>query len=330
MNERALRLHMDALVCDCHSDSLLRALKGEDLNLRSDRGHMDFPRMREGGIDLEVFACWVDPKIPRGEYIRRALSIMDAFFRQIEASSGEVIHARTADDIIEAKSKGKLAAVLAVEGGHAIDNSLEVLRIYHRLGVRIMTLTWNNSNDWADSAVNPKPDGGLTDFGREVIVEMNRLGMIVDISHVSDKTFWEALETSDKPIIASHSSVRALCDHPRNMTDEMIRALAQKEGVVFVNFYPKYLTKHTEGADPPQVTVRRVVEHIQYIADLVGADHVGLGSDFDGLPKLPEGIEECTKMPVITELLLEKGFSEEEIRKILGENFLRVFREICS
>lgn len=330
MNERALKLHMDALVCDCHCDTLLRALKGEDLNLRSDHGHLDFPRMREGGIDLEVFACWVDPKIGRGEYIKRALSIMDAFFRQIDSSSGQVIHVRTADDIIRAKSEGKLAAVLAVEGGHAIDNSLEVLRIYHKLGVRIMTLTWNNSNDWADSAVNPKPDGGLTDFGREVVREMNRIGMIVDISHVSDKTFWDALETSDAPIIASHSSARALCDHPRNMTDGMIKALAQRGGAVFVNFYPKYLTKHVEGTDPPLVTVERVVDHIQHMVDLVGADHVGLGSDFDGLPNLPEGIEECTKMPVITELLLERGFSEEEVRKILGGNFLRVFREVCS
>jgi len=330
MDERALKLHMDALVCDCHSDSLLRALKGENLNLRSNRGHLDFPRMREGGIDLEVFACWVDPKIPRGEYIKRALSIMDAFFRQIEASSGEVIHACTADEITEAKSQGKLAAVLAVEGGHAIDNSIEVLRIYRRLGVRIMTLTWNNSNDWADSAVNPKLEGGLTDFGKEIVREMNRIGMIVDISHVSDKTFWDALEISDDPIIASHSSARALCDHPRNMSDEMIKALAQKGGVVFVNFYPRYLMKHIEGADPPRVTVERIVEHIQYMVDLVGADYVGLGSDFDGLPNLPEGIEDCTKMPKITELLFERGFSEEEIRKILGENFLRIFREVCD
>jgi len=326
MREEALKLHMEALVCDCHSDSLLRVLeKGADLNSRSEEGHLDFPRMREGGVDLEVFACWVDPKLPEERYVKQALRIMDAFFRQVEGSDGLVVHALKAEDIRRAKSEGKIAAVLAVEGGHAISNSLEVLRIYHRLGVRLMTLTWNNSIEWADSAVQPRENGGLTDFGRRVVEEMNRLGMIVDISHVSDRVFWDALEISSKPIIASHSCARALCDHPRNLTDEMIKALAEKGGVVFVNFYPKYLCP--QGSE---VTVERVVDHIQHIAELVGADHVGLGSDFDGLPALPKGIEDCSKMPVITELLMERGFSKEEIEKILGGNFLRVFEEVVG
>jgi membrane dipeptidase len=235
--------------------------------------------------------------------------------------------ARTADEIESAHKHGKIAALIGIEGGHAIEDSLRMLREYYRLGVRYMTLTHTNSNSWAGSSgLSDKPleqpERGLTVFGKQVVAEMNRLGMMVDVSHVSDKTFWDALNSSSAPVFASHSSCRALCDVRRNMTDEMIAAMAKKGGVIQINFYCNFLTKNKTA------TLADVVAHIDHAVKVGGIDHVGIGSDFDGIPCAPIGLEDVSKFPNLTRALLEKGYSPGDIRKIYGANTLRVMRAV--
>jgi membrane dipeptidase len=240
----------------------------------------------------------------------------------------DFVLATTADDIERIHKQGKIAALLGIEGGHAIEDSLRLLRDYYALGIRYMTLTHTNTNNWADSSGDIEKPGvehhnGLTDFGKSVVREMNRLGMMVDISHVADKTFWDALEVSSAPIFASHSSCRALANVPRNMSDEMIVALAKKGGVVQVNFYCEFLAGKSMGA-----ALADVVAHIDHIVKIAGLNAVGIGSDFDGIPCAPRGLEDVAKFPNLTRALLEKGYSAGDIRKIYGENTLRVMRAV--
>ena len=350
---------------DTHADTLQRVLDlGVDLGERLEDGHLDFPRMRDGGLDAEFFSIWVDPAYAPGDALKRALRLIDALRQQAARYPSQVEVALTAADVRRLARDGKLAALIGVEGGHVILNDLGVLRSLYALGVRYMTLTHSVSHDWADSSAGPVRWHGLNEFGREVVREMNRLGMLVDVSHVSEETLEDVLEVSSRPVIASHSGARALCDHPRNLTDAQLRALAAHGGVVMVNFYPAFLDdeyrKRVEAAeraakpkvsalgsayldDQPGLTsalwqleadlhrelpapgITRVADHIEHIARVAGIDHVGLGSDFDGVPRLPEGLEDCTKLPALTRELWRRGFREPEIRKILGENFLRVF-----
>ncbi len=354
---------------DAHADSLGRVLDlGVDLGKRQADGHLDFRRMREGGLDAQFFSIWVDPAYGE-DSLRRGLRMIDALKQQLALHSRQAELALSAADVRRLAREGRIAALIGVEGGGLILNDLGLLRTLYDLGARYMTLTWSVSHDWADSSGGPERWHGLNDFGREVVREMNRLGMLVDISHASEETFWDVLEVSEDPVIASHSSARALCDHPRNLTDAQIRALASRGGVVLVNFYPAFLDddyrQRVEEAqraakadisalgaaylddplglssaleelsvelqsDLPAPGISRIADHIQHIAKIAGVDHVGLGSDFDGVPRLPEGMEDCSQLPLLTRELWQRGFGEQDIRKILGENFLRVFEAVAD
>jgi len=374
VSERARKVHSEATVVDTHVDTLQRVLiGGVDIGKRTNGGHIDIPRMREGGMKAEFFSVWIDSVFEGPWAVKRTIDLIDAMNRTIEANPKDLKLAVNASEIEQANKEGKIAALMGIEGGHAIDDDLGALRLYRQLGVSYMTLTWSNPNNWADSSGNKNRDhvkapDGLSDFGKQVVSEMNRIGMIIDISHVSDKTFYDVMAVTTKPVIASHSSCRALCDVPRNMTDDMLRALAKNGGVVGINFnsgfiekafnqrsddydkqHPKNAVKHENflndpegeaaanyqqdygspsGAEPP--TFEMLIEHIDHAVKVAGIDHVGLGSDFDGVPSLPKGIEDVSKLPHITEALLKKGYSEEDVKKILGGNFMRVIREVTG
>ncbi len=310
------------------------------------RTHTDLSRMEHGGLDAQFFSVWVSPDyydpddpVP-GQAKARANSIIDALEEQITGHSSRIELALTAEDVRRIVAGGKLAALLGLEGGHAIEDDLATLGHYYRRGVRYMTLTWSFSHTWADASGDPLHEaearhGGLTDFGRSVVREMNDLGILVDISHVSDATFWDALEVTRAPVLASHSSARAIADHPRNLSDEMLRAVAANGGVVMINFFVQYLDArkttpwkmavdwvvHLGGSE---TSVASVADHIDHVVQVAGIDHVGLGSDFDGTPFLPSGLRDVGDFPNITLELVRRGYTEGEIRKILGENVLRV------
>jgi membrane dipeptidase len=343
---------------------------GLDIGKARTDGHTDIPRMRAGGMGAQFFAVYVGPEYARDKTAaHRALEMIDTVRHDIiERYPDTFVYATTADDIERAHRSGKIAALMGIEGGHAIEDSLRLLRDYYVLGIRYMTLTHTNSNHWADSSGDPdKPNNGLSDFGKRVVTEMNRLGMIVDISHVSDKTFWDALAVSRAPIFASHSSCRALTNVPRNMTDEMIAAMGKKGGVIQINFNCGFLSEKSAASDaalgpevmkrfaemeaqykndPPglldarrkleaeyagktvRATLQDVVDHIDHAVKIAGIDHVGLGSDFDGVECTPIGLDDTSKWPNLTRALLEKGYSAGDIRKIYGLNTLRLMRAV--
>jgi membrane dipeptidase len=361
---RARKIHFSSVVLDTHADTTQRLLYEKfDLGQRDTRGHLDIPRMREGGLNAEFFSIWMPSQITGPEAVKRSLRMIDAVREQVRRHPQDLVLATTAADVRRAHAQDRIAVLLGMEGGHMVDNDLGVLRTYAALGVRYLTLTHSLNDDWADSSTDKPAHNGLTDFGREVVRELNRQGVLVDISHVSDKTFYDALETSRAPLIASHSSCRAICNTPRNMTDDMIRALAQKGGVIQINYHVGFLDQAAAdsadlkeyfravgeadrqyASDPdkkyqeyrrveqefesrlPKVSWEKIIEHIDHAVKLAGTDHVGLGSDFDGA-KMPEGMEDCSKLPRITEALLRKGYSESDIRKILGGDLLRVMEE---
>jgi membrane dipeptidase len=371
-------VHRDAIVCDLHCDTLLRVLRGHELGELNAEGHVDLPRLMEGGIDLQFFACWPNPDyLPMGESdpdssAHQVYRMIDAFYEQLEANTEVMGLALTAGQARDVISQGKVAATLAIEGGQAIENSLETLEDYYDKGVRYMTLTWNNTNDWADASGTVFDEGpthgGLTEFGREVIGTMNRLGMIIDISHAAEVTFWDVLQITKHPVIASHSCAYALCQHRRNLKDEQLRALAANNGVICINFYAGYLDstyarlmdevpkthkaqldslaeifgdnqRLLRRAERPiyrralrdvRVPIDRLLDHIDHVAHVAGIDHVGLGSDFDGISRMPDEMSDASDMPLITERLFERGYNPSEVKKILGENFLRVFEEVCG
>ena len=373
VSERAKKLHFSSIVVDTHDDTTQRLLDPKfDLGARHAEGSIDIPRMKEGGLDAIFFSIWMSGKVTGPEAVERATAQINAVREQIRKHPNELVLATTADEIRTAKKRGKIATLIGVEGGHMINSDLSVLRAYAGLGARYMTLTHSVNVEWADSSTDKSAHNGLTDFGKEVVREMNRLGVIVDISHVSDKTFYDVLALSKAPVFASHSSCRAICDAPRNMTDQMIKDLAAKGGVIQINYHVGFLSqefRNAEKKDPsineaiskevkrrcpnetemdeacqllegdkitrdyvaagklPKVDYTKIIEHIDHAVKLVGADHVGLGSDFDGA-NMPYGMEDATMLPKITEALLQKGYSESDIRKILGENTLRVMSEV--
>ena len=368
---RVERLLRRAVVLDLHDDTTQMMVDdGYDLTQRHDYGQVDVPRMRQGHVTGVFLSIWTDAvRYTPPESIRRALEQIDVVRRAVAQHPAELELATTADQILAAKKRGQIAILMGVEGGHMIDSDLAVLRTYFDLGVRYMTLTHTEHTPWADTSSHPPAHNGLTDFGRQVVREMNRLGMMVDISHVADKTFWDAIATTKAPIIASHSSARALVDAPRNMTDEMLRAVSKNGGVVQVNFYSgfddanfrkameaqakdqaaaiqKYMDQLKADGKPvnyvevdrierewmakiPRPPFKSLIDHIDHIAKVAGIDHVGLGSDFDGVSgATPQGIDSAADLPKITQSLLDRGYSAEDIRKILGGNLMRVFREV--
>jgi len=363
------KVHKSLLLIDSHNDVTSRTVDGWDIGKRSSDGHTDIPRLREGGVGAQFFAVYVAGGYTEGNHsANRALQMIDTVRHDIVGKYPETFEmAYTADDIERIHKKGKIAALMGIEGGHAIEDSLRLLRDFYALGIRYMTLTHSNTNNWADSSGdvtrdNVKHHNGLTPFGKDVVREMNRLGMMVDISHVADKTFWDALEVSGAPIFASHSSCKAIANVPRNMTDEMIVALAKKGGVVQVNFSCGFLSPNvtenradlqkkfqertagqTVGTDERRrimaelrkeagikevrATLADVVDHIEHIKKITGnVDAIGIGGDFDGVGCTPEGLDDVSKFPNLTRALLEKGYTVDELKKIYGGNLLRVMR----
>jgi membrane dipeptidase len=330
------------ILIDTHNDVTTRTVDGFDIGKSGSDAHTDIARLREGGVGAVFFAAYVAPEYAKSKTSAiRALRMIDTIRTDIVAKyPGVFSFATTAAGIEAAHKQGKIAALIGIEGGHAIEDDPRLLRDFYALGVRYMTLTHTNTNSWADSAGDTndksvKRHDGLTPLGKQIIAEMNRLGMMVDISHVSDKTFFDALEASKAPIIASHSSCRAISNVPRNMTDAMIVALAKKDGVVHINFNCEFLNQKSADAGKGKngkallgATLADVVEHIDHVVKLASVDAVGIGSDFDGVTCTPTGLEDVSKFPNLTRALLEKGYSPEDIRKIYGGNTLRVMRAV--
>jgi membrane dipeptidase len=339
---RAARVHKEAIVVDTHIDTtMMLGQPGWDFMVRheakrgEDSNHVDLPRAREGGLDAAFFSIYMPGTITGPEAVKRSLMLIDHVRSLAEQHPNEIVLATTAAEVRAAHKAGKFAALMGMEGGHMIDDSLAVLRDYQRLGVRYLTLSHSVNTNWSDSSGDTPKHNGLTDFGKDVVRELNRLGMLVDISHVSDKTFWDAMETSKAPLVASHSSLRSISGHPRNMTDDMIRALGGKGGVIMINYSRSFLSnelyeaglKNVPLAERPTVSWEKIVEHIDHAAKLVGAAHVGLGSDFDGTT-VPDGMDDVSMLPKITAALLDKGYSEQDVKNILGENILRLLEKV--
>jgi len=377
VSAQARAIQESAIVVDTHADTPQRFLdEGFDIGSTdpNDTGHISLDKARRGNLGAEFFSIWVDPGTNEGHFAKHTFDLIDSVYEQAARHPDRMMMAFSVADIERAHKEHKLAALMGIEGGHSIENDMHLLRDYYRLGVRYMTLSWSNTNEWADSSgdINdPKVEhhNGLTDFGKQVVLEMNRLGMMVDISHVADKTFWDAIATTKAPVIASHSSARALVDAPRNMTDDMLRAVAKNGGVVQVNFFSGFddqtywdasraqakerdaavaafvAQKKAAGQTVTYVDTDRVerewtsrlprppfkvlIDHIDHIAKVAGVDHVGLGSDFDGVGgATPQGMNSAADLPKITQALLDRGYSADDIKKILGGNLLRVFGQV--
>lgn len=369
-------IHKEAIIIDGHNDFLMLLTDKAILDYTnnsiafdrdlSTKTHIDLSRQKEGGIDVQFFSIWsfgtqVDPY----DFANRQIDSLDAF---VSRNPDKIIKAHSSTEIFDAVNQEKLVAILGLEGGHMIENDLEKLEMLYNRGVRYLTLTWNNSTDWATSASDEtfKDDlerKGLTDFGKQVVKKMNEIGMMVDISHVGEQTFWDVIETTNKPVIASHSSVYNICHHHRNLKDDQIKAIAKNGGVIQVNFNPPFIDesfkkkneaflanhksendsllniygdewiaeyhlyhKYPEEVKEIRPTLSILVNHIDYIVKLVGADYVGLGSDFDGITITPLELDDVTDFPAITKALLDRGYSRNDIEKILGGNLLRVMQ----
>ena len=377
-DDRARRVWREAITIDMHNDMPTKMLdEGYDPDVRNppgfaarSEGHTDLPRLLESGLTAVFLAAWVDApyarRTPDASH-ERALAGVDSIRAFAARHPERTLLATTADDVRRAKREGRLAILVGVEGGHAIEASLDKLRTLHGRGVRYLTLTWNNGNQWAGSSigVDGTRTGGLTPFGREVIREMNRLGMLVDVSHVSDATLDDVIAASSAPVIASHSSARELAEHPRNLTDDQLRAIARTGGVVNVNFFSRFIdqrhldaweavergleaadARRRAAADPdaaeaefaatrrrllaslPATPFSVIVDHIDHVAKVAGAAHVGIGSDFDGVSALPDGMEDVTALPRLAGALLDRGWDEAEVRGMLGGNMLRVMDRV--
>ena len=366
--QRALQIHRRAIVVDTHND-VTTPMTNDDFDLSGTPPtpyRTNIERMKKGGLTAEFFSLYIKPwYVEHGGSARRTLDMIDSVYRAVERHPKDLILATSVADIRRAKRTGKIAALMGIEGGHAIEDSLPTLREFYRLGVRYMTLTWNNTNNWADAGRGQKKHNGLSDFGKEVVREMNRLGMLIDVSHVSDETMSDALDISTAPIIASHSSARALSNVPRNIPDDLLKRIAKNGGVVHVNFYSVFVDEKTvapqsaerdkrlkaqqdainekykddperraeesdklEAANPlPPLPISKLIDHIDHIVKVAGIDHVGIGADFDGANDMPEGAQDVSMLPNITYELLKRGYSERDIRKVLGENLLRVMTE---
>ncbi len=353
------KIHQDAFVLDSHCDTPLRLFEGSNLGERVAEGHFDFIRMKEGGLDAAFFAIYTSNKMEPDAATRKALQLIARTFDAVEANQEKVAIALSVEDAYELKERGLGAIFFGMENGLPIQKDLSLLRLFYDMGVRYMTLTHAGNNEICDScATKEKKWNGLSPFGKKVIKEMNRLGMLIDVSHISDDSFYDVLKYSKKPVVATHSCCRALTDLPRNMTDQMIKDLAEKGGVIQINFYPpflnkeyadkfwplcdafeeaeenykknpkKFLNQYNEAKEKmfalKRPSYKVIVDHIDHVVKLVGVNHVGLGSDFDGIEVTPEGMEGVEKLPLITKELVARGYSQSDINQILGGNFIRV------
>ncbi len=370
----AQSIQNSAIIIDTHADTPMRFVdENFDLTQDAGRGYLDFSKIKAGNLGAEFFSIWVEPKGNQGHEAKRALDMIDSVHEQARRHPDQMMMAYSTQDILTAHREHKFAALLGVEGGHAIEGDIRILRDFYRLGVRYMTLTWSNTNDIGDSSGDMtdksiQHHNGLTPFGRQVVLEMNRMGMMVDISHVADSTFYQTLELSLAPVIASHSSSRALTSAPRNMTDEMLETLGSKNGVAQANFYCAFISqKYFDTAKQlaaqkdadymkvqelfikpqtpetakelaeakarlapklPRPPLSDLIDHIDHMVKVAGVDHVGLGSDFDGIDCSPEGLDSAADLPKITQALLQRGYKPTDIDKILGGNLLRVFGDV--
>ncbi len=315
-------VHDKCVFGDLHNDILLKMLNNSSYHLGDlhTSYHTDIPRLQKGGVDFQLFAAFTSGS----SGFSRAMKMGDILKKEMQLSATEIEQAYTASDVFEIAEKGKIAAIFCVEGGHMIENDLDKLKRLYDQGARYLTITWNNSTDWATSAQdNQSTTKGLSDFGKQVIRMMDSLGIIIDVSHTGIKTIEDILATTKNPIIASHSGARALRDHYRNLYDNQIESIAEGGGVIGIPFMPGFLTGGT-------ATVEDIGNHIDYIKELVGIDHVGIGSDYDGISTGPVGMPDVSSFPMVTEELLKRGYTEEEIEKVAGLNFLRVFEQVCT
>ena len=366
---RAKALHKAVPLIDGHNDfpwALREANPARDLDALDLRAHLappimtDIPRLRAGGVSGQFWSVWVPPSLSGDAAVRTTLEQIDVVHRMVAKYPDTFQLALTADDVDRAFKAGKIASLIGMEGGHSINNSMATLRQMYVVGARYMTLTHTHNTDWADSATDKPEHHGLTPFGEAVVHEMNRLGMLVDLSHVSPETMAAALRVSKAPVIFSHSSARAICDHPRNVPDDILREVTANGGVVMVNFYPNFLVpeggkqatelyalqRTLEDAHPgdmkaveagmneyrkshplPKATIKLVADHVDHVKQIAGVDHVGIGSDFDGIDITPEGLEDVSKYPALTAELLSRGWSDEDVKKFLGLNVLRALRQ---
>lgn len=361
-------LHFRSIVADTHNDVLLRAMRGEDLTQRTVKGHSDLIRLREGGVDVQFFSVWCGEEYGNGRAFLRANAMIDTLMRVIDRSGGRAVLVKNPKELETAVKNGQLASLIGVEGGHMIEDDMTYLDRLAERGMRYMTLTWNNSTSWATSAADETAKGdslpfiGLTEFGRKVVKRLNDIGVMVDLSHVGERTFWDVMSVTTKPVLVSHSSVYALCPSSRNLKDDQIRAVAKNNGVICVNFYSGFIDssfqkkargirrqnravvdslrqstddhwkaemlidsalEHRSAAVRPPLSI--LIDHIDYIAKLVGPEYVGLGSDFDGIESLPRDMDDVTYLPNISRELKKRGYSDSDVEKILGGNVLRVF-----
>ena len=365
--EKALKIHDEAIVVDTHTDTpMIMYHRNIDIGKRTENSNVDLIRMKEGGLDAIFLAVFVSNHLDKKQPSKLAMEVIDSIYRQVEKYPDLAQMAYSAGDIERIHRTGKRAILIGMENGGPVEGSLAFLRNYYRLGVRYITLTHGSNNDICDSSTDEKPQwNGLSPFGKEMVQEMNRLGMIIDVSHISDQAFWDVMEISKAPVMASHSCVRAICDVPRNLTDDMIKALAKNGGVIQINFFSTFLSdeygkkaeavrkklepfreelkeKYKDNRSgywtaymeefqkyaPPSPSIDVLIDHIDHVVKLVGADYAGLGSEFDGASDYPVGLKDVTGYPMITYKLLQKGYSANDIKKILGGNFLRVFRAI--
>jgi len=371
-NNDIARIHEEAFVADTHNDVLLRSLSGRDILTELPESHSDLPKFERGGVDLQVFSIWVSPTEFKGSYYQRANDMISHLEYLCSRVPDKWAIPFSYQDIIYNEQRGILSCMIGVEGGHSIENDLNKLEALYQRGMRYLGITWNNSNDWATSAKDETENIdsldfiGLTKFGKDVIRKCNELGIIIDISHAGEKTVSDILKVTNKPVIASHSSVYSICPHYRNLTDDQLFAIKENKGVVFINFYPGYIDssfskkaqnirnannsllesanmfyqpgtdahwyKTSEILNPLYKKIAPelidVVNHIDYVAKLIGVDHVGIGADWDGVELLPNNIENIGKMPLLTEYLIDRGYSIRDVKKILGENFKRVYKEV--
>jgi len=367
-------IHLESFVADTHNDVLLRAMEGQNVLKYHPESHSDLEKFKLGGVDLQVFSIWVSPDEKEKKYFENANDMINKLDFLISRVPKDWGLAKSYQDITYNSRKNKMSCVIGVEGGHIIGRDISKLEALHDRGMRYLGLTWNNSNHIASSAKdetfnrNSLSNIGLSNFGSEVVQKCNDLGVIIDVSHAGEQAFWDVVDQSQEPIIASHSSVYALCPHYRNLKDDQIKAIAKTGGAVFINFYPGYidstfqqkaeiinmkyeveldilaekydplsnqywfeemkLLKHEKARIAP--SINDVIKHISYIVDLVGVDYVGIGSDYDGVEIMPTGLENVSKLPFLTKKLIEHGYTIREVRKILGGNFKRIFKEVCK